>query len=90
MIPVYRSPGPHFGPPGKTYDCKGVTEDELAEAIAAGWSESFLAAIGLEPIKESAPTRAELEQKAQELGIKIDKRWGDALLLQKITSALES
>ena len=47
MIAVYRSPGPHFGPSGKTYDCKGVLEDDLQKALDAGWSESFLSALGL-------------------------------------------
>ena len=47
MIAVYRSPGPHFGPNGKTYDCKGVLEDDLQKALDAGWNESFLSALGL-------------------------------------------
>lgn len=48
MIAVYRSPGPHFGPNGKTYDCKGVLEDDLQKALDAGWNESFLSALGLD------------------------------------------
>ena len=96
---VYRSPGPHFGPPGKTYDMKGVAPEDLGAAIAAGWSESFLAALGLEPsapepapspepADEAPPTRAEMEQQAALLGIKVDRRWSDETLMAKITAAM--
>ena len=35
---VYRSPGAHFGPNGKTYSYRGVAdEDEMARALADGW-----------------------------------------------------
>jgi len=36
----------------------------------------------------AAPTRAELEQKATELGIKFDGRTGDKTLLKRIEEAL--
>jgi hypothetical protein len=97
---VYRSPGPHWGPPGKTYDCKGVEPEELAQAVADGWHESFLAALGLEPVDAPAvevqpeptddapPTRAEMMQQAELLGLKVDRRWSDETLLAKINAAM--
>jgi hypothetical protein len=100
QILVYRSPGPHWGPPGKTYDCKGVEPEELAQAVADGWHESFLAALGLEPVDAPAvevqpepaddapPTRAEMMQQAELLGLKVDKRWSDETLLAKINAAM--
>lgn len=99
QILVYRSPGPHWGPPGMTYDCKGVEPEELAQAVADGWHESFLAAVGLEPVSAPAepapeptdnapPTRAEMLQQAGLLGIRVDRRWNDETLLAKINAAM--
>ena len=104
QILVYRSPGPHWGPPGKTYDCKGVGPEELPYALLDGWHESFLAAVGLEPVDAPAvevqaeaapepaddapPTRDEMLQQASLLGLKVDKRWSDETLLAKINAAM--
>ena len=104
QIAVYRSPGPHWGPPGTTYDCKGVSPEELTQAIADGWRESYLAALGLEPVDAPAievqpepapehtddapPTRAEMMQQAELLGLKVDRRWSDETLLAKINAAM--
>ncbi len=99
IIVVYRSPGPHFGPPGKTYDMKGVAPEDLGAAIADGWHKSYLAALGLkpaaptpapppEPADDAPPTRAEMEQQAALLGIKVDRRWSDETLMAKITAAM--
>jgi hypothetical protein len=100
QILVYRSPGPHWGPSGKTYDCKGVEPEGLAEALADGWHESFLAALGLEPVDAPAvevrlepsddapPTRDEMLQQASLLGIRVDRRWNDETLLAKINAAM--
>lgn len=73
-------------------------DDELAAALAAGWHESTPAAVeaaapkparepGLE-VSTAAPTRAELEQKAAEMGIKFDGRWGDKRLADAIAAKL--
>ena len=43
-----------------------------------------------EPVDNSPPTRAELEQKATELGIKIDGRWSDRRLLAEINLELKN
>lgn len=109
---VYRCPGPHWGPPGTTYQWRDTpTREAYDEAIAAGWCETLaeaaerflappapavaapvaasVAAPVEEPLADGAPTRAELEQKAAELGIKIDRRWGDKRLLDAIDAALK-
>ena len=39
---------------------------------------------------DAPPTRAELEQKAAELGIKFDGRWGDKRLGEAIAAALKA
>lgn len=41
------------------------------------------------PPDDAPPTRAELEQKAAELGIKFDGRWGDKRLADAIAAALK-
>ena len=95
---VYRVPGAHFGPPGFTYDYLGIdTEEALEAALANGWHESLIAAI--EPptaAPEPAPVpdddapvmREELEQKAEELGIKVDGRWSDKRLIAEIEAKM--
>lgn len=63
---------------------------EEATALADGWG--FVAPTA-EPVKEPAddapPTRAELEAKATELGVKFDGRWGDKRLSDAIAAALK-
>ncbi len=40
---VYRSPGAHSGPPGKTYDYLGVfSQAEIDAALAAGWCRTLV------------------------------------------------
>ena len=98
---VYRCPGPHVGPPGTTYAAEPAADEAaLAAALSAGWFktlpeavEAFLAPkteAASETVDESPPTRAELEERAAELGVKVDKRWGDKRLMQEIVAALEA
>jgi len=42
------------------------------------------AAVAQEPEDGEPPTREELEQRAGELGIKVDGRWSDARLMGEI------
>jgi hypothetical protein len=77
-----------------------VEPEELAAALADGWHESFLAALGLEPegapaaevhpeaAADAPPTRDEMLQQAGLLGLKVDKRWNDETLLAKINAAM--
>jgi hypothetical protein len=68
-------------------------ETQRQEMLAKGWLATRDEALGLvqkkvEPIKvdepNAAPTRAELEQKARELGLKFDGRTSDKKLLKLI------
>lgn len=103
-VGVYKVPGPHFGPPGLTYDCKGVEQDDLQSALDEGWHLSLQDAIaeflagddvahqgedGDIPLDDQAPpSRDEMEQQAQVLGLKVDRRWSDVTLLKKIENAM--
>jgi len=91
---LYRVPGAHFGPPGVTYDYLGVDTDEALEAaLAEGWHESLASAIAPPdappaPADDAPVTRAELEQKADQLGIKVDGRWSDKRLMTEIEAKM--
>jgi hypothetical protein len=103
MSMLYKAPGPHFCD-GSMVDYIVVPDDLDDETVAAGWFRTIpeaLAAVApvvaSEPDSEAVvdvpddapPTRAELEQKATELGIKFDGRTTDAKLLTKIEDALK-
>lgn len=100
---VYRCPGPHFGPPGTTYESTHANDiQEVEKLLSQGWSESLIDAVDkflnsskyVDDFTESndnAPvTRQELELKASELGIKFDGRTTDALLFKRIQEAIGS
>lgn len=71
--------------------------DEHAQALADGWVEQPWEVVApaekpaAEPVPDddAPPTRAELEQKARELGIKFDGRWGDKRLADAIADKLK-
>lgn len=73
-----------------------ANESELSDALANGWYETTPEAIAADQAAKQAeqtkvqtpaePTRAELEQKASELGIKVDARWGDKRLAEAIAA----
>jgi hypothetical protein len=98
---VYRTPGPHKKPRGKTYAYRGAADQEAFDAlIAKGWSASYEEAlIAAQPLKTKAkaveidevsgPTREELEIKAKELGVSFNARTSDITLSDRITAALE-
>lgn len=94
---LYRCPGPHEIHGGK-FDYVIVDEDEVAGKLQEGWfattgeaKEAHEASLidGDSKDDESAPTRAELEAKATELGIKFDGRTKDKALADKIEAALK-
>lgn len=75
--------------------------DELEAALASGWSLTTVDALEAAapkaapapapaaPADDNAPpTRAELEQQANELGIEFSPRIGDAKLAERIEAAL--
>jgi len=96
---LYRVPGAHSGP-GFTYDYAGALDQSAADALKAqGWHETLVDAVSPPSVEPAAPeddvpaddappTRAELEAKANELGVKFDGRTSDALLLSRINAAL--
>lgn len=99
---VYKPAGPHQRQ-GGTFDYKGVnTQEELDAAIADGWHESFAEMLepkakvveppapAPEPKDDAPPTRAELEAKATELGLKFDGRTSDKKLGEMIAEALKA
>jgi len=96
MLPtiVYRCPGAHPGPHGKSYDLKGIDDAaSLASALVDGWHASLPEACGVVvapvvPDDDAPTTRAELEKLALDLGLKFDGRTTDALLLKRINDAL--
>lgn len=98
---VYKASGPHQRL-GGTFDYKGVnTQEEFDTAIEAGWHADYAEMLNPkpkaapepepepEPANDAAPTRAELEQKANELGLKFDGRTGDKKLGEMIAEALK-
>ena len=98
---VYRCPGAHFGPNGTTYESIGVNDEaQLQSALKDGWSKTLVeAAISFiepeeaidssEEISNSFPTREEMIQQAAKIGLKIDRRWNDAKLIEKINEAMK-
>lgn len=100
---LYKAPGPYRSQ-GRTYDVAGAADEEQETALLAkGWhltreeawggpkadeivalAEELEAAID----EVTPPTRAELEQKASELGLPFNVRTKDAVLAQRIADAL--
>jgi len=94
---VFKVGGP-FQMASGTYDRLLVQDkDESGEAMENGWFGNLQDAIDAKnaPVKkeqaadDAPPTRAELEAKATELGIKFDARFGDKKLSDLIQKALE-
>jgi hypothetical protein len=61
-----------------------------AVPVAAAPAVAVAPALDVSVDDDAPPTRAELEAKACELGIKVDKRWSDKTLGERIESALTS
>lgn len=97
MQMLYKAPGPHFCD-GSMVDYIVVPLDLVDQTIALGWFATIpeaLAAAAADAEHDDVPadnapiTRAELELKATELGLKFDGRTSDAKLLAKIDEALK-
>jgi len=102
---VYRTPGPHKKPRGKTYAYRGAADKaEFDALIAKGWSASYEEAIAekrADAIIEKAEafedaidevsdaTRDELEAKAKELNVSFNARTSDKKLAERIAEKLE-
>jgi hypothetical protein len=91
---MYRCPGPHAGPDGKTYDFKGF--ESKADGLAAGFFVTLPDAIAGKkpalpdpPAGDAPPTRAEIEEQAKKVGVKVDGRMSDKTLLKLIDDAMK-
>lgn len=89
---MYRCPGPHAGPEGKTYDFKGFESE--AAGSAAGFFLTLPDAIAGKkpapvPAEDAPPTRAEIEEQAKKVGVKVDGRMSDRTLLKLIDDAMK-
>lgn len=91
---MYRCPGQlrHITR-GFLYDQREMADVEKAKA--EGWFDTLDEAAGLSaPVvveidDDAPPTRDELEQKADELGIKVDGRWSDKRVSDAIAAKLK-
>ena len=94
---VYRTPGPHPKPRGKTYAYKGAADQaEFDMLLGRGWFPSYEDAVvgkivaAVSEIDTVSPaTRDELEAKAKELGVSFNARTSDKTIAERIASALE-
>ena len=94
---MYRTPGPHKKPRGKTYAYKGAADQAEFDALMAkGWFPSYEDAVvgkivvAVSEIDTVSPaTRDELEAKAKELGVSFNARTSDKTIAERIASALE-
>jgi chromatin segregation and condensation protein Rec8/ScpA/Scc1 (kleisin family) len=51
---------------------------------------SLAASEPVESIEDDLPSREEMLQQAEAIGLKVDKRWSDATMLDKINNAMET
>jgi hypothetical protein len=51
---------------------------------------SLAASEPVESIEDDSPSLEEMLQQAEAIGLKVDKRWSDATLLEKINNAMET
>ena len=95
---MYRTPGPHKKPRGKTYAYKGAADQaEFDVLLGRGWFPSYedavvgkIVAVVSEIDAVSPATRDELEAKAKELGVSFNARTSDKTIAERIASALEA
>lgn len=89
---LYQHPGPHLIHGGR-FDYVVVPDEDVEAKLAEGWhltTDAARAAAEAPQEDSAAPTRAELEAKATELGIKFDGRTSDKTLGEKIAAALKA
>lgn len=92
---VFKNKGPLQRPGGSFDQHLVVSQSEMTAAVKAGWYATLPEAIEDKPVEEehddnSAPTRAELEAKAKDLGIEFSPKIGDAKLGERIQAALDA
>lgn len=100
---LYKQGGPHEIHGGRFDYLVAEDAEELDAMLADGWhlttdeareaGQVAVAASGVSsaPVDDNAPpTRAELEQKARELGVEFSPRLGDAKLAERIAEKLKA
>ena len=88
---LYKHPGVHKIH-GDMFDYIIVGEEEVKSHIENGWSMTTNEAKNLDVIEadlDEAPTRSELEEKADELGISYRSNTKDETIAKKIEEALD-
>lgn len=99
---LYKCPGSHAIHGGK-FDYTIVDEADIEATIAAGWflttpeakaafeaSQAVATEAAIEATEATQPTYDELLQKAEEIGLTLDKRWGDARIQREIDAKLKA
>lgn len=94
---LFKFPGGMFDHYGKKFDYLIVEHDDADAHVAKGWSltveqaiaaATAHAAVPNETDDDAPPTRAELEEQAKKLGIKVDGRYSDRRLLALIAEKM--
>ena len=87
---LYKHPGQHEIH-GSNFDYIIVDESDIEQAIKDGWflTTDEAKASFSEVLDSVDATKEEMIQKAESLGIKVDKRWSVETLLDKINQALK-
>ncbi len=85
---LYKHPGQHEIH-GSNFDFIIVDECDISQAIKDGWSLTTDAAkSAISKVSDDTDeAREKMKQKAESLGIKVDKRWSFETLLEKIKQA---
>ena len=86
---LYRAPGVEKTDLGMFTTALVANEDQREAHLANGWHESQEGALAEAEKAAAQPTRAELEQRATELGLKFDGRTTDAKLAAAIEAKLK-
>jgi hypothetical protein len=75
------------------------TMEQVESGLAAGWHLNSWTACDqagpwdaevppAEPVSDAPPTRAEMLEQAAKIGLRVDRRWSDETLLEKINAAM--
>ncbi len=86
---LYKHPGKHEIH-GSNFDYIIVDESDIEQAIKDGWflTTDEAKADFSDELETIDATKEEMIQKAESLGIKVDKRWSAETLLDKIKQAM--
>jgi hypothetical protein len=67
QVLVYKVPGPHHGPCGKTYEYRAVkSKEEFKAALKEGWFGTIMEAVGEEATKADDPSTPDVNEAYKE------------------------